>query len=190
MELVTFALLGALAVGCALGVIAARSAVHSAVFLLVSLASVAALFVVLWAEFLAVVQLMVYAGGVMVLFMFVIMLVDLERRGAEGGDRLKAKPTRPMKWVWTLMAVLLVGLLLTVVLLDRPASGPVGEEAVRQALQGGFAEDGVLIGNTERIGVLLYTSYLIPFELASVLLLVAMIGAVVLAHWKREEEGS
>jgi NADH-quinone oxidoreductase subunit J len=126
----------------------------------------------------------------MVLFMFVIMLVDLERRAGGSTDPLEAKPTRPMRWVWTLMAVLLVGLLLAIVLLDRPVGGSADAEAVRQALQGGFAGDGALVGNTERIGVLLYTSYLIPFELASVLLLVAMIGAVVLAHWKREEEGS
>lgn len=189
MDLVIFALLGAIAVGCALGVILSRNPVHSAAFLLASLGTVAGLFIVLWAEFLAVVQLMVYAGGVMVLFMFVIMLVDLRQRGLAQTDKLPPKPGRTSKWVWTLIAVATVALFAALILIDPPAGAPADLQEVRQALQGDFSEDGDLIGNTERIGLLLYQQYLIPFELASVLLLVAMIGPVVLAHWRRDDEG-
>lgn len=182
MELLVFGLFGLLALGCGTGVILSKNPVHSAVFLLVCLFSVAGLFVTLWAEFLAVVQVMVYAGGVMVLFLFVIMLVDLERRGLDpAAGRIGPHPTRLQRTGFSLLTLALGAVLLFTLL---PAAGipDPGPAAASRALQGEFQADGRALGNTEWIGVLLYTSYLLPFELASVLLLVAMIGAVVLAR--------
>jgi NADH-quinone oxidoreductase subunit J len=182
VELLIFALFSAVALACAVGVILARNPVHCAIFLLTALFAVAGLFAVLWAEFLAVVQLLVYAGGVMVLFLFVIMLVDLDRRGlaAEVG-RVAARPSRAQRWVFALAAIALavgIGRLFAAAV----APPPPGTSALEQAMRGPFQDQGAVLGNIGYVGQVLYTTYLLPFELASVLLLVAMIGAAVLAR--------
>ncbi len=182
MELLVFAILAGLVLAGALIVVLACNPVYSALGLLLGLGAVAGLFVVLWAEFLAVVQLMVYAGGVLVLFLFVIMLVDLEQRGLDtDAGRIAPQPSTG----WRVAAAML-GVLFTVfvgaLLLQEPAGEVPGAPALESALRGG---GGGAVGNLEHVGQLLYTSYLVPFELASVLLLVAMIGAVVLAHRER-----
>lgn len=182
MELLVFGLFGLVALGCGAGVILSKNPIHSAIFLLICLFSVAGLFVTLWAEFLAVVQVMVYAGGVMVLFLFVIMLVDLERRGLDPAvGRLGPHPTRIQRATWSLLTLVLGVALLVALFPTMNLSDPGAAEAAK-ALQGDFHADGRALGNTEWLGILLYTSYLLPFELASVLLLVAMVGAVVLAR--------
>ena len=183
MELLVFSILAGLALAGAIGVILARNPVYSALGLLLGLSAVAGLFVVLWAEFLAVVQLMVYAGGVLVLFLFVIMLVDLEQRGLDtDAGRIGPQPSAG----WRIAAAML-GILFTVfvgaLLLQEPAREVPGAGALNEVLRG--AGGAGALGNLEHVGQLLYTSYLVPFELASVLLLVAMIGAVVLAHRER-----
>lgn len=187
MEALVFAIFAALAIAGAIGVILLRNPVHSAIALLVSLLAVAALFIVLWAEFIAVVQIMVYAGGVMVLFLFVIMLVDLEQRGFDmGAGRIAPRPTLVERGVCSVAAfafgALLVALLLRSAALPLPPAGSASD-----ALQGPYQVDGRGLGNTEWIGTLLYTDWLVPFELASVLLLVAIVGAVVLARRDRKE---
>ena len=182
MELLIFGFFALLALLGAVGVIVSRNPVHSAIYLLVALFSVAALFAVLWAEFLAVVQLLVYAGGIMVLFLFVIMLVDLEQRGLDvEAGRVAGHTSRGVKIAGvgaTGVFAVGVGWLMTRALPAFPADGTV----LKTAMQGPFQADGMVLGNIAWIGQQLYTSYLLPFELASVLLLVAMIGATVLAR--------
>jgi NADH-quinone oxidoreductase subunit J len=188
VEFVVFAIFAGLTVLGALGVVVAKNPVHSAVALLVSLLSVAALFLVLWAEFIAVVQIMVYAGGVMVLFLFVIMLVDLEQRGFDlGAGRIGPRPSAFERGLWSIGGLAFGGLVAA--LLVRSVELPLpGADRTATMLQGPYAADGRGLGNTEWIGTLLYTDWLIPFELASVLLLVAIIGAVVLARRDRSDE--
>jgi NADH-quinone oxidoreductase subunit J len=181
MELLVFAFFAAVTLLGAVGVVVVNSPVRSAIFLLTSLGAVAGAFVVLWAEFIAVVQLMVYAGGVMVLFLFVIMLVDLERRDdAAAAGRIGLRPHRAQRVTGWVLAVLFGGAI--VALLARLALPAAAESAVVATLRGPFAADGRVLGNTEHIGTLLYTDYLVPFEVASVLLLVAIVGAVVVAR--------
>ncbi len=181
MELLIFGLFAVIALAASLGVIVARNPIHSAIFLLAALFAVAGLFAVLWAEFVAVVQLLVYAGGVMVLFLFVIMLVDLDQRGlAADVGRLARRPSRGQRVVFSVAALALAVSLGAVLFRSGPAATPE-RAAVEQALRGPFQAGGVL-GNIEWVGQVLYTSYLAPFELASVLLLVGMIGATVLAR--------
>ena len=168
-QLVLFYLLAALTVGSAALVVTRRNAVHSALFLIVTFMGVAGLYVLMEAEFLAAVQVLVYAGGIMVLFLFVIMLVDLQERGRAEGPR-PAVRRRGRIGLSLLLTFLLVALLLV---------------AFTSAQYAGQGADGAVLraqgGNVESVAVALFQNYLLPFELASVLLLVAMIGAVVLA---------
>ena len=143
-----------------------RNAVHSAIWLVVTLLGVAGLYLHQDAEFLAAVQVLVYIGGITVLFLFVIMLVNVE--GLEQG-RIA---TRHWWWGVPLFAF---------------TFGALGFLASRGAGAGpapGAPELGLLRSNTEAVATRLFTGYLLPFEIVSVLLLVAMIGAIVLA--KRE----
>ncbi len=182
MELLVFGIFGVIALGCGLGVILARNPVHCAIYLLGTLFSVAGMFATLWAEFLAVVQLLVYAGGIMVLFLFVIMLVDLEQRGlAIEAGRIANRIGTLHRWLWGSAAGVLaiaLGMALSRAVLPHATE----QGALMTAMRGPFAGDGAVVGNVEYVGQLLYTSYLLPFELASVLLLVAMIGAIVVAR--------
>ncbi|HUE37536.1 MAG TPA: NADH-quinone oxidoreductase subunit J [Candidatus Acidoferrum sp.] len=158
---ILFYVFAALTLGCAALVIAnpfSRNPITSAMFLVLTIVSMAGLFVLLHAFFLAAVQILVYAGAVIVLFLFVIMLLDL-----------KAESVRKIKFVGILAGVVSVGAILAIFLkslhatpLD-PAAPPVVE------------------GNTEPLGRLLFTQYVLPFEVVSVLLLVAMIGVILLS---------
>jgi NADH-quinone oxidoreductase subunit J len=172
-----FWLLAVVAVGGAVGVVTMRQPVHSALFLLVTFMAVAGLFVFNHAEFLAAVQVLVYAGGVMVLFLFTVMLVNLRRTAHEPYvNRLAG-------------AAVLVGLLLFSVVggvlvteAKRLPSVSNSADPARLAtthvvLPGGTSD---VKGNSEAVAWGLYRDYLLPFEVASVFLLVAMIGAVVL----------
>src|SRR2546428_11749488 len=172
----------------------ARNAVHSALFLISSLVSVAALFILLGAEFIAGVQILVYVGGVMVLFLFVIMLVNV---GAEEEGRAAIFNRTPQ-----LAATLVFSLLLVIGLLYAINSGYKGlsdrdYEALKQADTKRAAQEEKLqaaatgvsrLGNqTERVGGSLYTYASLPFEIASLLLLVAIIGSVMLARTLKQE---
>jgi NADH-quinone oxidoreductase subunit J len=145
--------------------------VHSVLFLVLDFLFVAALYVLLGAQFLAAIQILVYAGGIVVLYLFVVMLVNLKRPPEAHSD-----PHRRTNWGFALSIVVLIELgAVAAYSYARPA--PVLAAAAA-------AQRMPVTGNTEQVGWLLYTSYLIPFEIASMLLLVAMIGAIVLA--KRE----
>jgi len=147
-------------------VVSTRDTVHSVLFLVLDFLFVAALYVLLGAEFLAVIQILVYAGGIVVLYLFVVMLVNLKRPPEAYQD-----PRRQTKLGFGLAAAILVELAVI-----------SGYSYVRPAPV--MATPLPVTGNTEQVGWMLYTSYLIPFEIASMLLLVAMIGAIILA--KRE----
>jgi NADH-quinone oxidoreductase subunit J len=172
----------------------ARNAVHSALFLISSLVSVAALFILLGAEFIAGVQILVYVGGVMVLFLFVIMLVNVaaEERGTA------AIFNRPPQ----VAAALLFCLLLVMGLLFAINSGYRGlqkrdsakiEQSARnrEAQQADLPTSATGVSRvtkeTERVGTSLYTYAALPFEIASVLLLVAIVGSVMLARTLKQE---
>jgi NADH-quinone oxidoreductase subunit J len=166
---IAFYVLSAFILGFAVMVISTKDTVHSVLFLVLDFLFVAALYVLLGAEFLAAIQILVYAGGIVVLYLFVVMLVNLQRPPEAHAD-----PHRRTKLGFGLAAAVLAELALLAV---RSSGMPVRPIVQVAAVPG-------ISGNTAVVGWMLYTSYLIPFEIASMLLLVAMIGAIVLA--KRE----
>jgi NADH-quinone oxidoreductase subunit J len=167
-QAIAFYFIAACILGFAVLVISTKDTVHSVLFLVLDFLFVAALYVLLGAEFLAAIQILVYAGGIVVLYLFVVMLVNLKRPPEAHWD-----PHRRTKLGFGLAAMVLVEL-------GAIAAYGYGQPAAPVAATAAMP----VSGNTEQVGWLLYTSYLIPFEIASMLLLVAMIGAIVLA--KRE----
>jgi len=165
-ELVVFFLLAIVAVGAALGMLFSRNAVHSALFLVLTMGVISVFFLILAAPFIAMVQVTVYAGAIMVLFLFVIMLL-----GAEGLRRQQsALPWQP--WLAGVLGVLFVAALGYIVFVQGGGS-----------LTGGSTQPiAPDFGGPKAIGLELFQNYLLPFELTSFLLLVGMIGAVVLTR--------
>jgi NADH-quinone oxidoreductase subunit J len=166
----------------------ARNAVHSALFLISALISVAALFVLLGAEFIAGVQILVYVGGVMVLFLFVIMLVNV---GAEEREQeeLFNRPAQVTAAV-CFAALLVLGLFVAInQSAGRFAAGPEGRPPAAAAAAPRRAETRVsaISEDTQRVGASLYRYGALPFEIASVLLLVAIVGSVLLARTSKQE---
>ena len=173
----------------------ARNAVHSALFLISSLVSVAALFVLLGAEFIAGVQILVYVGGVMVLFLFVIMLVNV---GAEEEGRAPIF-NRPAQVTAALVFLALLAGVLVVYAIPKGYSAlkdrdKISAEQVtnsreqqQQSLPAGATGVSRITKETERVGGKLYTFASLPFEIASILLLVAIIGSVMLARTLKQE---
>jgi len=149
-------------------VVTMRNAVHSAVFLITSLLATAGLYLTLNAEFLFVVQIILYVGGIMVLFVFVIMLVNLD-------VALHQVQFNRQTWVAGLLSMALLAELLAALALAR--ANPSGEAFLAAPHPQAAA---TVAGNTEQIGMLLFQNYVIPFEIASILLLVALVGAVVM----------
>ena len=193
-EAVFFWIFSISAIFAGLLTVMARNAVHSALFLISSLVSVAALFILLGAEFIAGVQILVYVGGVMVLFIFVIMLVNV---GAEEHGRA-AIFNRPAQVAVSLFfCLLLVGGLMFAIntgfrgLVKRDEvklAAVAGRRAGSESLQAaGATGTSRITSETERVGNKLYTFASLPFEIASVLLLVAIIGSVMLARTLKQE---
>jgi NADH-quinone oxidoreductase subunit J len=170
-EAIAFYTLSAFILGFAVLVVTTKDTVHSVLFLVLDFLFVAALYVLMGAEFLAAIQVLVYAGGIVVLYLFVVMLVNLKRPPEAYSD-----PRRRSSIGFGLAIAVLVEVGMIAVW------GYV--KPTQAALTAGAAAVMPVTGNTQQVGWLLYTSYLIPFEIASMLLLVAMIGAIVLA--KRE----
>jgi NADH-quinone oxidoreductase subunit J len=166
---IAFYTLAAFILGFAIMVVTTRNTVHSVLYLVLDFLFVAALYVLLGAPFLAAIQVLVYAGGIVVLYLFVVMLVNLKRPPEAHED-----PQRRTKLGFG-MAVAVLAELGAIAVYTYNSPNPVAT-VPSAALP--------VSGNTEEVGWLLYTSYLIPFEVASMLLLVAMIGAILLA--KRE----
>jgi len=162
----SFFYFGSVIVLCALLVVALRNPVASVIALLVMFFHVAGLFVTLHAEFLAAVQLIVYAGAILVLYLFVVMILNLQQDDSY---------QRQVK-----LGVGLGLLALAEVIAIISKAGPP-EEPVSGKAAVGEAAAAAVAGNTETVGKALYTTYLFPFEVASLILLVAMIGAIIMA---------
>lgn len=173
----------------------ARNAVHSALFLISSLVSVAALFVLLGAEFIAGVQILVYVGGVMVLFLFVIMLVNVgaEEEGRAPIFNRTAQVTAALVFVALLAGVLVIYAIPKGygALKERDKLSPQQVSSAREEQQQSLPTSATGVSRvtkeTERVGNKLYTFASLPFEIASVLLLVAIIGSVMLARTLKQE---
>jgi NADH-quinone oxidoreductase subunit J len=163
---ILFYCLAVLTVAGGIGVLVFKSPVHAALSLLFTFVMVAALFLLLHAELLGAVQVLVYGGGIMVLFLFVIMLVNVKTLAPEQAFLSRLAPLAVVAGV--LLGVLIAFALIFGVLVSGHGDGT----ALRTV-------GGAEIGNTEAIGAVLYTTYLVPFEIVSVVLLVAMIGAIV-----------
>ena len=169
-QAIAFYTLAAFILGFAVLVVSTKDTVHSVLFLVLDFLFVAALYVLLGAPFLAAIQILVYAGGIVVLYLFVVMLVNLKRPPEAHQD-----PHRQTRFGLGLAVAMLVELAMI--------GASTYASPARTAFVAPLAAMPVS-GNTEEVGWLLYTNYLIPFEIASMLLLVAMIGAILLA--KRE----
>ena len=165
-EAIAFYLFAACILGFGVLVVTSQNPVHSVIFLVLDFLSVAGLYVLLGAQFVAAIQVLVYAGGIVVLYLFVVMLVNVKRTP----ETFRA-PGRHSRLGLALAGAVLLELVVIAVW-SRVAPAPPAQAA----------EVFPVVGNTEQVGWLLYTNYLVPFEVASMLLLIAMIGAIVLAR--------
>ena len=163
METLIFVLMAAVSIAAALGLLLSKNAVYAALFLVLNFGTVAVFYLLLNAPFLAVVQVSVYAGAIMVLFLFVIMLL--------GAERLQTEDTHGSQWQRPLAATLGIVLVVLAAIVILGGTAPV--------------QAATLVDSSPlAIGQQLFGAYLFPFEVVSVLLLVAMIGAVVLTRDK------
>ena len=163
---VLFFFFAALAVGAAINVLVQKHVLYSSLSLIVMLTAMSSLFILLQAEFLAVINVIVYAGAIMVLFVFVIMLLNLPR-DEDGADRLR----------WLKFAGIPMGLFLLFLVVATlwNVTGEVGAGVTSASPEVQFN------GSAAEVGRSLFTDYLLPFELTSLLILIALMGAVVFA---------
>ena len=189
-ETIFFWVFAVAALVAALLTILAQNAVHSALFLISTLISVAALYVLLGAEFIAGVQILVYVGGVMVLFLFVIMLVNVSAEERGGENLFNRTPQIAASFVFLL--VLAFGLITAIgggaKALKERGGGERPRAAAAQNLRPAATGVSSLSRETEVVGGSLYRFAALPFEIASVLLLVAIVGSVLLARTARQEK--
>ncbi|MBI3651077.1 MAG: NADH-quinone oxidoreductase subunit J [Acidobacteria bacterium] len=169
-------------------VVSARLAVHSALFLISTLVNIALLFILLRAEFVAGVQILVYVGGVMVLFLFVIMLVQTRAE-----EEAKVKLYTGQMWPAVMLTLLLAVSFFFAMNSAQPAFRPQPSEAAAQSKEAPAESTKSGAGSqistdTQEVGQSLYKEAALPFEIASVLLLVAMVGAVLLARGTKQEK--
>ena len=165
-DTVTFYIFAALVLGGGILTITRRNAVHSAISLIVSLLGVAGLYLLQQAEFLFAVQIVLYVGGIMVLFLFVIMLVNLDMAARERQFN--------RQWLVALVAAVAMGAQIGYFIYR-------GQGAFHIAAPAAEAAGATKLGNTEVLADALFSQYLLPFEIASLLLLVAVVGSVVMA---------
>jgi NADH-quinone oxidoreductase subunit J len=165
-EAITFWVLGPIALAGALGMLFARNAVHSALFLVLTMLSLGVLYMAQQAAFLGFVQIIVYTGAIMMLFLFVLMMV-----GRDSSDSVVEVLRGQRLWA-AVLGVGLAGLIVGIVVGSLNLVTPVGLDSVN-------GTDG---GNVSQIGRLLFTNFLFPFELTSALLITAAVGAMVLAY--------
>lgn len=167
METVVFLISAAVILSGALGVIFSKNPVHSALFMVQTLFGVAVLFVLLEATFLAAIQVIVYAGAIVILFVFVITLLGVDR-----AEDLKVEPISGQRPLAVVIGASIFGIILTVLILA--VGGPTGEQAANNPL--GNATD-----NTRILGEALFSTQVFSVELTALLLTVAVVGAVVLS---------
>ena len=168
VQWILFIGLALVAVASAIGMLLSKSAIYSALNLIINFVAVAIFYLTLGAPFIALAQVTVYAGAIMVLFLFVIMLLGAERLG--GGDVMP----------WQKPLGIALGLLLAVEIIYLL----VTQAGSFAAAPGANGVVGPGFGNPQAVGKLLFNTYLLPFEIISVLLLVAMVGAIVLSRPK------
>ena len=169
MELVIFLITAVVAIAGAVAMLLSPNAIHSAIFLLINFVAISVLYVLLYAPFLFVIQLIVYAGAIIVLFLFVVMLLGAER----------AEDTRE-RFAWqrplgVTLAAILLGLIGYLALRNQPPGAAVADQH--------FAAP-------ERIAEALFTTYLLPFEITAFLLLAAIVGVIVLHMAGGREPGT
>ncbi|HSO12712.1 MAG TPA: NADH-quinone oxidoreductase subunit J [Anaerolineales bacterium] len=171
LELILFLILALVAIATAIGMLFSHNAVYSALFLVLNFVTVAVFYLLLGAPFIAMAQITVYAGAIMVLFLFVIMLLGAER----------LPDTRVLPWQRPLAIGLAFVLAVESVYLLVTKARPVGDilppEATVNAVE-----------NLRMLGTTLFRYYLLPFEVTSILLLVAMVGAIVLTRKEKGEQ--
>ena len=168
MEIIFFAIFAFIAVICAINVVVQTHPIASALSLIGVMASLAVLYLMLGGEFIAMAQIIVYAGAVMVLFIFVIMLLN-----AGGESTRKSSSFAKIAGIPLLAALL--AMIAFYIGRQFPTAGPVEFGALKDAA-------GNSLGSAQNIGTAIFTTYLLPFEVTSVLILIAIIGAIVLAR--------
>jgi NADH-quinone oxidoreductase subunit J len=167
---IAFILFALVAVFTAVMVITRRDPLHSALFLILNFLSIAVLYLLLNSQFIAIIQVMIYAGAIMMLVIFVIMLVNVEEE-----ERRRKIPVSLAN---------MIGVILVLMLLAQLIAG-VGVQALPGA-QGEFTPERLTqLGDIKTVARLLFTRFLFPFEVASILLLVGIIGAVILSKKER-----
>ena len=167
LELISFLVLALVAIATAIGMLVSRNAIYSALFLVLNFITVAVFYLLLGAPFIAMAQVTVYAGAIMVLFLFVIMLLGAESISGEFNLR---------KTIFPALLAVILAVEAAVLLITR--ARPVGEIAAPDAAVN-------TIANLRELGEALFNQYLLPFEVTSILLLVAMVGAIVLIRKER-----
>jgi NADH-quinone oxidoreductase subunit J len=166
-DFIVFSVLAIVAIATALGMLLSRNAVYSALFLVLNFGTVAIFYILLNAPFIAMSQVSVYAGAIMVLFLFVIMLL-----GTDILPATKALPwQRPLAFV---LALVLAGESIYLLFIRKAASGEIPQPVET-------------FGSPQAIGNALFGQYLLPFEVTSILLLVAMVGAIVLTQKEKKQ---
>jgi len=177
-EIVLFYLLGGLGVVASALVIGQRNPMYSVLLLVVSFAALAGLYVQLDAPFVAVAQIIIYAGAIMVLFLFVVMLLNASSETGSEGDLLRYPIRQPaIIKLGGALALLLVVQLAWALLSAGTLGGPVAA-----------AGDAEAIGSVRNLGRAIFTEYMFAFEATSILILVAMVGAVVLAQRQEDRD--
>ena len=162
-----FILVGAVSIAAAIGVVTSRKPIHGALYLLVHFASLAVMYITLEAQFLAAIQVIIYAGGIVILILFVIMLLGSEQLEGEFAEM-----------TWGPYIGLALGLILIGSMMFSLMSAFGGAPANAEALAG---------GSPYAVGMTLFTRYLLPVELVAILLLVALIGALLVARLPSSE---
>ena len=156
---ILFWFLTALAVFGAIGVVASKNPIYSVLCLIIVFFAISGHYVLMNAQFLAIVNIIVYAGAIMVLFLFVIMLMNLNSE------------TEPVKNIYMKLAGVIAGLMLMIVFVAAISHSDTGNTIIRA---------GTSVGLTESLGKELFSKYVVPFEISSVLFLSAMIGAILI----------
>ena len=165
MEIYAFVLLAVLAIASALGMILSKNTVNSALLLVLNLLSVAGVYLLLQAQFLALIQILVYAGAIMVLFLFVIMLLNLQDE-EKFFDKIRVK---------YIVAFLLGAVIFGQVLYSLGGVADLLPE---------ISDEMIFAGTVEALGDVLYTDYLFVFEMTAILLTAAVVGALMIAQYK------
>lgn len=170
MDIYTFVILAVLAIASAIGMILSKNTVNSALLLVVNLMSVAGIYLLLQAQFLALIQILVYAGAIMVLFLFVIMLLNIQEE-EHFFDKIRVK---------YIIAFLLGTLIFGQIIYSLGGVTDLLPE---------ISDEMLFAGTVEALGDALYTDYLFVFEMTAILLTAAVVGAIMIAQYKIKTKG-